>query len=139
MALLVFPDKGGHGSAEEWGHGSLKNALGHLEAPDCPNCRISQADGCAYVRGNTATRADHVPVGFACIDPETSSFNARNVRCQYRDVAPANEDKPAMTILRELSIAEEGFVGMAIALTGGDGACHIVLRKAGPNVENLIR
>jgi len=52
---------------------------------------------------------------------------------------PRMSDKRAMTILRELHAAEEGFVGMAVALTGGDGACHIVLRKAGPNVEGLIR
>lgn len=53
---------------------------------ECPRCgrldvaRLSQADGYAYVRGNTATRADHVPFGFACIDPETSSFQCS--RCQ---------------------------------------------------------
>ncbi|MCC8934959.1 hypothetical protein H8A99_00200 [Bradyrhizobium sp. Arg68] len=42
--------------------------------------RLSQADGYAYVRGDTATRADHVPAGFACIHPETSSFQCS--RCQ---------------------------------------------------------
>lgn len=42
--------------------------------------RLSQADGYAYVRGNTATRADHVPFGFACINPETSSFQCS--KCQ---------------------------------------------------------
>jgi hypothetical protein len=52
---------------------------------------------------------------------------------------PPMSEKRVMTILRELHAAEEGFVGMGVALTGGDGACHIVLRKAGLNVEDLIR
>ncbi|MGY4571990.1 putative RNA-binding Zn-ribbon protein involved in translation (DUF1610 family) [Bradyrhizobium sp. USDA 3256] len=53
---------------------------------ECPRCgrldvaRLSQADGYAYVKGDTATRADHVPAGFACIDPETSSFQCS--QCQ---------------------------------------------------------
>lgn len=34
---------------------------------------------------------------------------------------PRMSDKQVMTILRELHAAEEGFVGMAVALTGGDG------------------
>ena len=43
---------------------------------------------------------------------------------------PRMSDKRAIAILRELHTAEECFVGVAVALTGGDGACHIALRKA---------
>ncbi|MBP1293257.1 hypothetical protein M2192_007328 [Bradyrhizobium elkanii USDA 61] len=43
---------------------------------------------------------------------------------------PRTSDKRAIVILRELRTTEECFVGVAVALTGGDGACHIVLREA---------
>jgi predicted RNA-binding Zn-ribbon protein involved in translation (DUF1610 family) len=52
----------------------------------CPRCgridvaRLSQADGYDFKRGDTATRADHVPNGFICIDPETSNFQCS--KCQ---------------------------------------------------------
>ncbi|MEH2673246.1 hypothetical protein DXU07_28900 [Bradyrhizobium elkanii] len=50
---------------------------------------------------------------------------------------PRMSDKRAIAILRELHTAEDCFVGLVVALTGGDGACHIVLRKAGQSSRTL--
>ena len=55
---------------------------------ECPRCGsidvaiLSQADGYAYVRGDSGTRADHVPAGFACIDPEICCFQC--LKCRVR-------------------------------------------------------
>jgi hypothetical protein len=42
-----------------------------------------------------------------------------------------------MTILRELHAAEEGFVGMAVALTGGDGHATSSFAKQGQTSRTL--
>jgi hypothetical protein len=52
----------------------------------CPSCgridvaRLSQADSYDLKRGDTAIRADHVPNGFICIDPEANNFQCS--KCQ---------------------------------------------------------